>query len=91
MGLLDGKRLLITGVLTDSSIAFHAIVLMLPLLFSRDVYSYAFYGRIVTTYRANPYGATPSDFPLNSLFPLTWPGWRSRRAPRWCSPRSGGR
>jgi alpha-1,6-mannosyltransferase len=58
------------------AIAFHAIVLMLPLLFSRDVYSYAFYGRIVTTYHANPYGATPSDFPLNSLFPLTWPGWR---------------
>jgi hypothetical protein len=58
-------------------LAFHAIVLMLPLLFSRDVYSYAFYGRIVSTYRANPYGATPSDFPLNSLFPLTWPGWRS--------------
>jgi hypothetical protein len=58
-------------------IAFHAIVLMLPLLFSRDVYSYAFYGRIVSTYRANPYGTTPSDFPLNSLFPLTWPGWRT--------------
>jgi hypothetical protein len=58
-------------------LAFHAVVLMLPLLFSRDVYSYAFYGRIVSTYRANPYGATPSDFPLNSLFPLTWPGWRS--------------
>jgi hypothetical protein len=59
------------------AVAFHAIVLMLPLLFSRDVYSYAFYGRIVSTYRANPYGATPSDFPLNSLFSLTWPGWRS--------------
>jgi hypothetical protein len=58
-------------------LAFHAVVLMLPLLFSRDVYSYAFYGRIVSTYRANPYGVTPSDFPLNSLFPLTWPGWRS--------------
>jgi alpha-1,6-mannosyltransferase len=58
-------------------LTFHAIVLMLPLLFSRDVYSYAFYGRIVSTYRANPYGATPSDFPLNSLFPLTWPGWRT--------------
>ncbi len=24
MGLLDGKKLLVTGVLTDSSIAFHA-------------------------------------------------------------------
>jgi alpha-1,6-mannosyltransferase len=58
------------------AIAFHALVLMLPLLFSRDVYSYALYGRMVSTYRANPYTMTPSDFPLNSLFPLTWPGWR---------------
>ena len=55
---------------------FHVVVLTLPLLFSRDVYSYAYYGRIVTTYNANPYIATPKDFPFNSLFEYTWPGWR---------------
>jgi len=58
------------------AIGFHLLVLMLPLLFSRDVYSYAYYGRIVSTYGGNPYVLTPKDFPLNSLWSLTWPGWR---------------
>lgn len=58
------------------AIAFHVLVLTLPLLFSRDVYSYAYYGRIASTYGANPYVLTPKDFPLNSLWHLTWPGWR---------------
>ena len=46
------------------AIAFHVLVLTLPLLFSRDVYSYAYYGRIASTYGANPYVFTPHDFPL---------------------------
>ena len=58
------------------AVVFHVVVLTLPLLFSRDVYSYAYYGRIVSTYNANPYVTTPKDFPLNSLFHYTWPGWR---------------
>jgi alpha-1,6-mannosyltransferase len=58
------------------TIAFHVLVLTLPLLFSRDVYSYAYYGRIWSTYGANPYVLTPKDFPYNSLWTLTWPGWR---------------
>src|SRR5216117_2432391 len=58
------------------TVGFHVVVLMLPLLFSRDVYSYAYYGRIVSTYGGNPYVLTPSDFPLNGLWHLTWPGWR---------------
>jgi len=59
------------------AVAFNVVVLTLPLLFSRDVYSYAFYGRIFNTYGANPYTASPADFPLNSLFNVTWPGWRA--------------
>jgi alpha-1,6-mannosyltransferase len=58
------------------AVGYHLLVLMLPLLFSRDVYSYAYYGRIVSTYGGNPYVLTPRDFPLNSLWSLTWPGWR---------------
>jgi alpha-1,6-mannosyltransferase len=58
------------------AIGFHLIVLTLPLLFSRDVYSYAYYARIWTTYGANPYVLTPKDFPYNALWTLTWPGWR---------------
>jgi alpha-1,6-mannosyltransferase len=59
------------------TLAFHALVLFLPLLFSRDVYSYSYYGRMVSTYHSNPYVMTPSDFRLNSLWGLTWPGWRA--------------
>src|SRR6478672_6837806 len=59
------------------AIAFHVVVLTLPLLFSRDVYSYAYYGRIWNSYGANPYVTTPSAFPNNALFNLTWPGWRA--------------
>lgn len=58
------------------AVVFHAVVLMLPLLFSRDVYSYGYYGRMVETYGGNPYVQTPNDFPLNALWELTWPGWR---------------
>src|SRR3954447_25338359 len=58
------------------AVVFHLIVLTLPLLFSRDVYSYAYYGRIWNSYGANPYVATPSHFRLNAMFGFTWPGWR---------------
>jgi alpha-1,6-mannosyltransferase len=58
------------------TIGFHLLVLTLPLLFSRDVYSYAYYGRIWSTYGGNPYVLTPKDFPYNALWTLTWPGWR---------------
>jgi alpha-1,6-mannosyltransferase len=59
------------------AVVFHVVVLTLPLLFSRDVYSYGYYGRLVTTYGANPYISTPKDFPFNGLFTYTWPGWRA--------------
>ena len=58
------------------TIGFHVLVLTLPLLFSRDVYSYAYYGRIWNSYGANPYVLTPKDFPYNALWTFTWPGWR---------------
>ncbi|MGZ4131604.1 MAG: hypothetical protein ACXVWF_01035 [Actinomycetota bacterium] len=58
------------------SLCYLAVVLMLPLLFSRDVYSYAFYGKIVSTYGGNPYVLTPADFWRNGIYRYTWPGWR---------------
>jgi hypothetical protein len=60
-----------------TAVVFHVVVLMLPLLFSRDAYSYAYIGKIVTSYGGNPWVETPRDYELNSLFKLTWPGWRS--------------
>ena len=50
-------------------------VTMLPLLFSRDVYSYAFYGRIVAVYGENPYVHTPVEFGADELWPLVGPKW----------------
>jgi hypothetical protein len=58
------------------AVTYHVVVLLLPLLFSRDVYSYAYYGKIVTAYGGNPYVDTPKDFPNYALWKYTWPGWR---------------
>jgi hypothetical protein len=55
--------------------AFLAAVLSLPLLFSRDVYSYAAYGRIAAVYHLNPYVATPADVPGDVLAPFVGPKW----------------
>jgi alpha-1,6-mannosyltransferase len=57
------------------TVAYHVVVLFLPLLFSRDVYSYAFYGRIASIHGANPYVATPADFPHDPLYHLVGPKW----------------
>jgi Glycosyltransferase family 87 len=51
------------------------IVLLLPLLFSRDVYSYAFYGRIAGVYHANPYVHTPVEFATDRLWSFVGPKW----------------
>ena len=57
------------------AIAYHVALLFLPLLFSRDVYSYSAYGRIAATYHANPYLATPADFPADAIADFVGPKW----------------
>jgi hypothetical protein len=57
------------------AVAYHIVLLFLPLLFSRDVYSYAYHGRIAATYHANPYLATPSDYPSDVLAVYVGPKW----------------
>jgi hypothetical protein len=57
------------------AVAYHVVVLFLPLLFSRDVYSYTYYGRIAAVYHANPYVATPSEFPSDPLALYVGPRW----------------
>ena len=57
------------------AVAYHVALLFLPLLFSRDVYSYAYYGRIAAAYHANPYVATPADFPNDPLATFVGPKW----------------
>ena len=57
------------------AVAYHLTLLFLPLLFSRDVYSYAYYGRIAAEYHANPYVATPADYPSDALAAFVGPKW----------------
>ncbi len=53
----------------------HVLLLFVPLLFSRDVYSYAFYGRIAGVYHANPYVQTPLDNSGDPLWSYVGPKW----------------
>jgi len=63
------------GPVLALAVAFHVAVLALPLLFSRDVYSYAYYGKIAATYHANPYVATPATFGGDVLSAFVGPKW----------------
>ena len=56
-------------------VAAHVLLLFLPLLFSRDVYSYAYYGRIEGVYGANPYVDTPLDHSGDLLWTYVGPKW----------------
>lgn len=53
----------------------HVAVLFVPLLYSRDVYSYAFYGRIAGIYGGNPYVETPLDHAGDLLWNFVGPKW----------------
>jgi hypothetical protein len=57
------------------AVGYHVALLFLPLLFSRDVYSYAYYGKIAAQYHANPYVATPADYPQDALAAFVGPKW----------------
>jgi alpha-1,6-mannosyltransferase len=57
------------------AVAAHLVVLTLPLLISRDVYSYIAYGAIAAIHHANPYVQTPVDFPRDAVAALVGPKW----------------
>lgn len=57
------------------AIGFHAAIALLPLLVSRDVYSYIAHGQIVSLHGANPYVQTPADFPGLLSRELVGPKW----------------
>lgn len=57
------------------AVAFHAAIVFEPLLVSRDVYSYIAHGQIVSIHGANPYVATPADFPSVLTRELVGPRW----------------
>jgi hypothetical protein len=63
-------------LVTGLGIVFVVVATALPLLLSRDVYSYTMYGRIASLHQANPYVAVPADFANDSIYPLVGPEWR---------------
>jgi hypothetical protein len=65
---------------TWMGIAFVVFAVSLPLLFSRDVYAYATYGRIASIHHANPYVSVPGDFVHDPLSRLVGPEWRNTTA-----------
>lgn len=55
-------------VVLGSIAALHALMLLAPPLFSTDVFSYQFYGRIGAMYHGNPYVAGPLAVHLDPLY-----------------------
>lgn len=68
-GELSARLVLVTAVV------FHVCLVLLPLLISRDVYSYIAHGQIVSVHHANPYVQTPAEFPSLLTRELVGPKW----------------
>jgi alpha-1,6-mannosyltransferase len=86
------RRQVGVGAVAIIVVAAHAVLLFLPLLFSRDVYSYAFYGRIAGVYGGNPYLQTPLDHSGDLLWGYVGPHWVDTPAvygPAWTSLSAG--
>jgi len=67
-GLRVETAVLVAAVLMVSTLA-------VPLMFSRDVYNYALYGRIAAD-GGNPYVETPNDVPDDPFYELSGEKWR---------------
>ena len=57
------------------------IPLAAPLLLSKDVYLYWAEGRVFVTHHANPYRATPADYPRDPALPYVSEAWRADTTP----------
>lgn len=73
-GQLSARRVIVVGVLL------HLLALAVPLFLSRDVYSYAIYGRMVSEHGANPYTEIPAAFAEDPLYPLVSVDWIDSRS-----------
>ena len=63
---------------------FGATLLFLPALFSNDVFSYIFTGRMLTIYHADPMNTAPAQFQRDPYLPwITQPGVPNIYGPLW--------
>lgn len=69
------RGLITEGWAIGMGIGLLVAVLATPLLFSRDVYNYGTYGRIVSLYGRNPYTTVPADIPGDPFSMLSGPKW----------------
>jgi alpha-1,6-mannosyltransferase len=67
-------RVGVVAVATVATVSLVAVVAG-PLLLSRDVYSYAVYGRMFALYGANPYVEVPASFPSDPFVPVVSGTW----------------
>lgn len=54
-----------------------AVLILVPPLFSRDIFSNIYYGRINAVYGANPYTLGPQKFLNDSVLPFTSTYWKN--------------
>jgi alpha-1,6-mannosyltransferase len=57
-----------------------ALAAAAPVLLSRDLYSYAAYGRVFAVHGANPYVTPPAAFPADPFVGVTSPQWIHTRS-----------
>ncbi len=74
LGEAWSRRVRLSLILLASGISL-AISVAAPLLLSRDVYTYAAYGRIDAVYHHNPYVSTLSSFPHDPFVAVTPGQW----------------
>lgn len=69
------RRELSVGRVIAVALLLHLLALAMPVFLSRDVYSYAFYGRMVERYGANPYTEIPASFASDPAYPFVSVDW----------------
>ena len=69
------RRELTVRRVVSVALLLHALALVMPVFLSRDVYSYTFYGRMVSHYGANPYTDVPADFSADPAYPFVSVDW----------------
>jgi hypothetical protein len=73
-------------VVLGIAVAVQALPLAAPLLLSKDVYAYWGEARVLSVHHANPYVATPADYPRDAALPWISESWRAEPAdygPAW--------
>src|SRR5918996_721362 len=73
-GDLTVRHVIVVGILL------HLLAVAIPLFLSRDVYSYAIYGRMVSEHGANPYTVIPAAFSADPVYPLVSVDWIDSRS-----------